>query len=145
MFSAVLMDQFDPDHHGSFDADAQAAMARNVFTNLQGSEYYTHLNVAGEAVPLDRYADFLAGIEGDRVVYRFRLPIEPAPDPRLARVSVELYDPEYFVELSFDERSIALVGSGSEACRIRIVDDDDNPIYFGQVVPRKIDLVCTTA
>ncbi len=146
MFSQVLIQDFDVDIDGVLNEHEQAALQREAFADVRDFGYFTHLRVGGRPVPFDRATEFGARIDGERtdgrLVYRFRLPLPEPADPRTAPVTVGLYDPEYYVEVGYDDAAIALTGEGSAGCRTEIGVDEAHPIYYGLVLPRKIDLVC---
>src|SRR5262245_14835223 len=48
LFSATVIDQFDTDKDGRFDAKERAALEQGAFANLREYAYFTYLTVDGD-------------------------------------------------------------------------------------------------
>jgi ABC-type uncharacterized transport system substrate-binding protein len=145
VISATLVTDFDANGDGTFDEAEQAQLAGVSLEGMAEYGYFTHPYVDGTAVPVAAIADFTARIEGDRVAYRFAVPLPEPIDPRRARLTVGLYDEEFFMSFAYADPAAVLSGAGAEGCATTVREDSDHPIYFGFVLPQVIDVVCETS
>lgn len=102
-FSAQLLQDFDGDGDGSFDAAEAIALHDGAFVSLRDYGWFTHLYLDGVDQEAPEPTAFQAIAEGDYVRYRFELPLASPVDPAATRLEVAIYDQEYYVEVLLDE------------------------------------------
>ncbi len=145
-FGGFVIGEHDVDHDGSFDPAETAALRQSAFDNLQELDYFTHLRIDGEAMPLREVETFQASIEDGVLVYEFTLPLPQPVDPAAAELALGIYDPDYYVEVLLDEHDpVRFTGLPSGACTFAIREDSEHPIYYGMVLPLAITLACAAS
>jgi ABC-type uncharacterized transport system substrate-binding protein len=146
LFSSFVIEEHDADGNGAFDPGELAGVQEGAFSNLAEYGWFTHARIEGEAVALDRVADFRASIADGILSYDFTLPLPEPVDPAAASVAVGVYDPEYYVEVLFDrEDPVRFAGMEPGACIFDIREDTEHAIYYGMVYPLVITLSCAVS
>lgn len=141
-FSSTLLEDFDADGDGSFDAAEAAALHDNAFVSLRDYGWFTHLYLDGEARPSPEPSGFQAVAEGALVRYRFDL-LLPAPvDPAATLFEVAVYDQEYYVELLLDADRPVTLEAAPPACRATVTEDETRAYYFDMIYPQMISIDC---
>jgi ABC-type uncharacterized transport system substrate-binding protein len=114
----------------------------HAFSNLANYGYFTHVWAAGKPVGVAKQVSaFAARMDGDKLAYTFTLPLAAPTDPKALRIGV--WDDTYYVDVGPAKgQSVRLEGAGSEACHVRIIDDKDHLIYYGQVTPKVMEVTC---
>lgn len=141
LFSGALRDQFDPNKTGKFDGQALANLKEDAARGLKEFNWFTHLTIGGKKLAIAEGKDFSAAIEGDRVVYRFTVPIAPPVDPAQTSVTLSLYDQSFYIDVALAKEKPVRV-EGATPCKTAIVTDKANPLYYGMFYPQRIDLQC---
>jgi ABC-type uncharacterized transport system substrate-binding protein len=141
MFSGALRDQFDPEKTGHFSGKALADLRADANKGLKDFNWFTHLKIGGKKLIIAEGKDFTATIEGERVVYRFTVPIEPPVDPAKVPVTLSLYDQSFYIDVELAESNPVRI-EGTNACKTKVVIDKGNPLYYGMFFPQRIDLTC---
>jgi ABC-type uncharacterized transport system substrate-binding protein len=140
-FSAALRDQFDPNKTGSFSGQALADLRADANRGLKEFNWFTHLKIGGKKLIITEGKDFTAAIEGDKVVYRFTVPITPPIDPVTTPVTLSLYDQSFYIDVEPAKQNPVRM-EGATPCKTTIVIDKSNPLYYGMFFPQRIDLQC---
>lgn len=148
-FSAAIIDEFDTDGDGRFSDAERTALKAGAFDPVSESGYFTHVRVGGEPLNDGRREiggarDFDAEIVDGRLVYNFTVLLaEPVALRSGDRITIGVYDQSYYVDVSFASTdSISLAGNAPGGCTHQLIDDADNPIYFGMVIPKAIRVSC---
>lgn len=141
LFSSALRDQFDPNKTGRFDGEALANLKADAANGLKEFNWFTHLKIGGKKVTVAEGKDFSATIEGDRVVYRFTVPVTPPVDPATTPVTLSLYDQSFYIDVALAKQNPIRI-EGATPCKTATVTDKANPLYYGMFYPQRIDLVC---
>ncbi len=141
LFSSALRDQFDPNKTGKFDGKALADLKADAANGLKDFNWFTHLIVGGKKLTVAEGKDFSAAIEGDRVVYRFIVPVSPPVDPAATPVTLSLYDQSFYIDVALAKENPVRI-EGTTPCKTKIVTDKGNPLYYGMFFPQRIDLTC---
>ena len=142
MLSAVLIQDFDKNADGRYDAAEQAALTAELLKNMSEYGYFTHVQVDASFIELAG-VDGMAAEIGDKVVtMTFRARLAEPVDPRAHRITIGVYDPEYYIDFDLPAASVRLNAPPLDLCRPVAREDKLNPIYFGYVNPEVIDVVC---
>ncbi|MCX7353687.1 MAG: DUF1007 family protein [Alphaproteobacteria bacterium] len=141
LFSSALRDQFDPNKTGKFDGQALANLKADATNGLKEFNWFTHLTIGGKKLVVAEGKDFSATIEGDRVVYRFTVPVVPSVNPAATPVTLSLYDQSFYIDVALAKENPVRI-EGATPCKTAIVTDKGNPLYYGMFFPQRIDLVC---
>ena len=143
IFSSDLVNQFDPEGDGTFDATESADVRENVLPNLKQFHYFTYIWVDGK--PLDQIdpADFVATLDNGIVTFRMRVPLPEPVDPLSRKLAVEVNDREYFVEVALAQQDpVAMENADGVPCKAAVRDDPANAYYGGFVIPQEVSLQC---
>jgi len=145
-FGSFVIEEHDLDDDGAFDVAEVSAIRDSAFSNLREFDYFTHLRVDGEKLPLHYVSAFSARIEDEIVVYEFTMPLPEPLDPGKSAIAASVYDVEYYVEVLLDQYDpVRFEGLPSGGCTYEIHEDAANPIYYGMVYPLAITLNCATS
>ncbi len=143
VFGSAIIDQFDKNKDGKFDAKELAALEQGAFANLREFDYFTHLTVDDKAIPTKAVKGFTARVANGKLVYSFTVPVEPGVDPLASRVVLGLYDQSYFVDIQLGGRAgVKYEGVGGMDCRTDLAENMRKPIYGGQIFPLEMFLTC---
>ena len=142
-YSDVLLDSVRPKGKGKLDEKAVKELYENDFANLKDYEYFIHLRLAGKKFPVREVSDFSATVVNGRVVFRFTVQLPSPVDPVATAITLGVYDESYFTDVAFaEEHPIHFEGGADAACRYSVREDRNNPIYFGMVFPKLLQLEC---
>ena len=142
MLSAVLIHDYDADDDGRLDDAEQRSMGENAFADVADYGFFTHLRVDGDVIAVQQQGALAARIDGAQVIYRFSLePLVPV-SPVLQSVALAFYDESFYIEMTVTEDSFSLTGGEADGCLTTLGPDRDHPIFFGLVIPTKVDLTC---
>jgi ABC-type uncharacterized transport system substrate-binding protein len=145
-FGSFVIEEHDVDGDGAFDAAEIGAIRDSAFSALREYDYFTHVRVDGDELPLDEVSAFTARVEDGVLVYEFAMPLPDLIDPGQRAVSASVYDVEYYVEVLLDQYDpVRFEGIPSGGCTYEIREDADNPIYYDMVYPLAITLNCATS
>lgn len=101
LFSSPLILDYDRDRDGRFGPEETRALKAGAFDNLSKFHWFISVQEGGKALPLGSPRNFSAEIKGNRLVYRFDIPMVlswAATGSR--RISILVYDESYFVAYS---------------------------------------------
>lgn len=143
---SVIIQDFDTDGDGAFDADETAKLQAEAFSNLKEFSYLTHIWLDGAKFTPERVDDFAARIDDGNLIYEFTVPLAEPVDAKTTPVSLGVYDETFYIYVGYDEHDpVRFAGIDSGVCGYEIREDKENPIYFGVVFPLKIELRCATS
>jgi ABC-type uncharacterized transport system substrate-binding protein len=106
VFSAMLRGDFDMDRNGRFDAREQQAVHDGAFTNLRKYGYFTLLRRGDRRTSPESIRDFSARIAGDRVTYRFFVPLS-AQEGR-GDFSLAIFDTTFYTNVEYSSQAVTL-------------------------------------
>jgi ABC-type uncharacterized transport system substrate-binding protein len=136
MFSSMIIGDFDTDGDGSFSPAEVKRVREGAFSNLKNFHYFTYVRVEGRDRPFDSVREFQAFIRGNTLVYDFFIPMGIAVDSRKTRCTVAAYDESYYCDVIFVEDEPLRVENGAGySLTYSVVQNKDQPIYFGQILP----------
>jgi ABC-type uncharacterized transport system substrate-binding protein len=143
VFSGDLVNQFDPEGDGKFDALESKDVGEHVLPNLKQFHYFTYIWVDGKQLDQIDPADFVASLEGGIVTFQMKMPLPQPVDPRTQALAVEVYDREYFVAVDLAQSDpVALENAGDLPCGTTVRDDVESAYFGGVIMPQEIALQC---
>jgi ABC-type uncharacterized transport system substrate-binding protein len=146
MFGSYVIEEQDADRNGKLDSGEIASIEANAFSNLRDYDYFTHVRIDGNEMPLRKVTGFTARIDNGVLVYEFPMPLPQTIDPRASQFAAGIYDPKYYVDVLLDEDDpVRFEGLPSGACTYAIQEDREHPIYYRLVHPLTIILSCETS
>lgn len=141
-FSTMLVEEFDKDQSGSFDAEEIADLKRDAFDSTAEFNYFTHILVDGALRPVSGIDHFEAKLIGDSLVYVFTVQLDAPVDPRRHRLTLGLYDPSFYVDVALAEGEANRAEQMPSGCSFVMEEDSLNPIYYGMVYPYVTRIAC---
>lgn len=103
--SADLIYSYDLDDDRRISAAESRDLHDNAFQHLRNVGYFIQVSVAGQGVDLPEAREFQASIRGDRMIYRFTLPVE-VDWAIVEDVGLAMFDQSYFIQFSVDEARV---------------------------------------
>jgi ABC-type uncharacterized transport system substrate-binding protein len=145
-FGSFVIEEHDVNGDSALDAAEVNAIRDSAFSNLREYDYFTHVRIDGDKLPLHEVSAFTARIESGVLVYEFAMPLPEPVDPGEDGFAASVYDVEYYVEVLLDQYDpVRFEGIPSGGCTYAIHEDAENPIYYGMVYPLAITLNCATS
>ena len=142
-YGEMLARDFDKNRNKTFDPDEIKAIQANAFSSLVRYNYFTHLRVGGAKVAFKEVASFTASVGESGVRYQFTLALPQPLDPAEKPIGLSVYDESYYIEILLDEQDpVRFEGVANAACHFKVVEDKENPIYFGLVYPQQMVVAC---
>ncbi|NJB69119.1 ABC-type uncharacterized transport system substrate-binding protein [Desulfobaculum xiamenense] len=138
MFGATLLEDYDANHDGAFDAAERRTLKSEAFDNLRNYGYFTYLTVGGTRKPVSQVADFGAGVDGDGMYYSF---VVPCRVPAGTEVRLAVFDPEYYVDFYTPEDSaVSVEGASALSVRHAVAPNPNLTFSTWLVTPTEITL-----
>jgi ABC-type uncharacterized transport system substrate-binding protein len=105
IFSDDLLNQFDADGNGTFDKLESDAVGKGVLPNLKLFHYFTYVWADGKELEAITPTDFVASADKKRIVtFEMKVPLPKPVDPRGQALATEIYDHEFYVEVTWRRR-----------------------------------------
>jgi ABC-type uncharacterized transport system substrate-binding protein len=143
IFSDTLIQQFDANGDGAFDAAESKAVAKGTLPNLKKFWYFNYAWVDGKDVGIIDPINFVAAAKNKIVTLVFTVKLPKPVDPKTQKLKVEINDREFYVEVDLaKDQPILFNGNQGVACTPKIRDDTENAYYGGFVYPQEITLSC---
>lgn len=141
--SRRLLDLYDADADGRFDATEMAALHQSLAEDLEPLGYFTEVTQAGRALSLPAPAAFHATSEAGivTVTLGFRLDV-PLDVSEGRSVEIVLRDRDYTAAFRLADATPVILRGGEGACGYRLQDRRDLAYFGGLVVPQAIVLSC---
>ncbi len=128
LYTAFVSGGLDKDSDGQADEDVLAELLQANMTSLRDYDYFTRVEVGGEAQRFDKARDAENWVERDKLRMRFFLPLAEPVSPQDGQLRYAVYDPTYYVELIHSPAADAIVLSGaSETCSYALQAPNPNP------------------
>jgi len=118
-FSAYATQGLDTDGDGQMSAEELKPLAEVNVASLAEYGYFTELLAGGEPVKLGEPEDYWLQPSGDRVILHFTLPLKE-PMATSAPVTLEVYDPEYFVAFTLPSKEAVRLVEAPASCQITV-------------------------
>jgi len=143
VFSDQLLQQFDTDHDGKFNAAESKQVGATVLPNVKQFHYFTYVWMDKKELAPIPPTDFKAMAEKGIVTFDFLVALPKPLDPRTQSIAVEVYDHEFFVEVDLHKTMpVRFDGLQGTACQPKIRDDTARAYFGGFVNPQEITLSC---
>jgi ABC-type uncharacterized transport system substrate-binding protein len=118
MFSTFATQGLESKEKGKFTREELAPLAQVNVESLKEYDYFTYARVNGKKTalnpPVDYYLDFTDGLLTLHFTLPFKTPV------KAQSLSVEMYDPTWFVDFSFAERDpVHLTGAPAD-CKLTV-------------------------
>lgn len=129
MFSSVIINDYDKDQDGSFNAAEIGIIKDEAFSNLKDFHYLTYINIDNKPFEFKYIKNFKAGKKGNNVFYTFEIPCHVKALTDFSEVRLTQQDKTFFIDVSYvDEKPIAFLNQENYAARAFIKDNSE--AYF---------------
>lgn len=135
VFSAMLRGDFDMDRNGRFDEREQQAVHDGAFTNLRKYGYFTLLRRGDRRTSPEAIRDFSARIAGDRVTYRFFIPLS-AQEGR-GDFNLAIFDTTFYTNVEYSSKAVTLTQTvaGQPVPTVSRSVNKNFPVYYNPADP----------
>jgi ABC-type uncharacterized transport system substrate-binding protein len=118
MYSTFAVEGLPQKTKGMFTREELAPLAEVNITTLKDSDYFTFAKIGGKEVEFGDASDYWLDYKDEVLTLNFTLPFQ-APQ-KSTDLSIEVYDPTYFVDFAFAEKDgVALIGAPAQ-CKAAI-------------------------
>ena len=102
-FSAFATQGLDTNHDGKLEPGELKGLAHTNVTSLKYYRYFTWLSIGGKQIKLKDPEQYFLRMAGGLLTLYYQLPLATPTRPGPA-MTLEIYDPEYFVAFTFDRQ-----------------------------------------
>lgn len=118
-YSAMAVQGLDADGDGKYSEKELDPLAKVNIDSLQEFGYFTFVREKGndKFLPLKPPEDYSIDYDGNVITLHFTLPLETPVDPKSKELTVDVYDPSFFVAFGFAEKApVKVSGTPASGC-----------------------------
>jgi ABC-type uncharacterized transport system substrate-binding protein len=125
-YSAMAVQGLDTNGDGTFSKAERQPLAEVNVKSLKDSDYFTFVHIGdGDALPLKPPQDYSLDYDKGVITLHFTLPLETPLDARSQAITVDVYDPSFFVAFGFaNEAPVKLSGAAVKGCVANVEKPD---------------------
>jgi len=138
-YSELVRGDFDQDGDGKLSQRELDALVGVSAASLSEHSFFTHLRIGDDRPLVAAVRDFYIEDDGERVSYRFRVPLRQAVDVNETPFAVGLFDDTYYVDIAVADSKVEVP---DPACRLVPKEALDEPLYYGMIYPTYYHLAC---
>ena len=114
-FSAFATQGLDANHDGKLSQRELAGLAKTNVTSLKFYRYFTWLSIGKQQIKLKDPDQYFLHMDNGLLTLFYQLPlaVPTAPGPQM---TLEIYDPEYFVAFTFDKKQPIMLYHAPAGC-----------------------------
>ena len=119
-YSAMAVQGLDGDGDGKYSKEELDPLAKVNVESLGEFGYFTFVRTAEDEkfLPLKPPEDYSIDYDGTAVTLHFTLPLETPVDPKAKDVTIDVYDPSFFVAFGFAEKTpVKVSGTPADGCK----------------------------
>jgi ABC-type uncharacterized transport system substrate-binding protein len=119
MFSAFAVQGIDSAKRGVYTRQELAELAKTNVESVKEFEYFTVAKIDGKAVEFaDPPDDYYLEYKDEVLTLHLTLPLKTPVKAR--NVDIEIYDPSYFVDFSFEKGNAVVLAGAPAACKLTL-------------------------
>lgn len=121
-YSAMAVQGLDANGDGTYTTKELAELAKVNVDSLEEFAYFTFVREAGDQsfVPLNGPEDYWIEYGDTVLTLHFTLPLKTPIDPGQEGVTLDVYDPSFFVAFGFAEKDPVKVGGIASHCTVKV-------------------------
>lgn len=126
-YSAMAVQGLDADGDGTYSKEELDPLAKVNVESLGEFAYFTFVREAGKDkfLPLKPPEDYSIDYDGTLITLHFTLPLETPVDPKAQDVTIDVYDPSFFVAFGFAEKTpVKISGAPAPGCTANVETPD---------------------
>ena len=124
MFTAYATQGLPQKTKGQFTREELADLAKTNAESLKEYDYFTHAKAGADkqrfADPVDYYLEYKDNVLTLHFTLPFRAPV------KAKALTIEVFDPQYFIDLSFAEKEPAKLDGAPAGCKVDLVRPNAN-------------------
>ena len=118
MFSAFATQGIESKKKGEFTREELAPLAEVNVTSLKEFDFFTSAKADGKKAAFQQPIDYYLEYKDNVLTLTFTLPLEKPVKSK--KLQVEIYDPTYFIDLSFADKDPVALKSAPAACKLAV-------------------------
>lgn len=125
-YTAMAVQGLDADGDGVYSKEELEPLAKVNVDSLQEFDYFTFVRLAGDDafLPLKPPVEYWVEYDNTALTLHFTLPLETPVAPRAKAVTVDVYDPSFFVAFGFAEKAPVTVAGTAAGCAAAVDTPD---------------------
>ena len=126
-YIAMAVQGLDANGDGVYSKEELEPLAKVNVDSLKEFAYFTFVRVGGDEkfLPLKPPVDYWVEYDDTVLTLHFTLPLETPLDPRDKAVTIDVYDPSFFVAFGFAEKApVKVAGSPAVGCSANVDTPD---------------------
>ena len=116
-FSAYAVQGLDTNKDGKYSREELQPLAEVNVTSLREFGYFTVLKAQGKRAAFDPPKDYWLEHKDGRLVLHFTLPLKAPVEAGSDDVSIDVYDPTFFVSFAFDKDAPVALSGARSGCK----------------------------
>ena len=133
MYSTFATQDTDAKVKGQFTREELAPLAEVNMTSLKEYDYFTYAKAGSQKLTFANPVDYWLEFKDSLLILHFTLPF--AKPVRAAKLNVDVFDPEYFIDFSFAEKNpVALAGAPTD-CKLKVIKPEEASAQGVQRLP----------
>jgi ABC-type uncharacterized transport system substrate-binding protein len=142
-YSRTLLDEFDRDRDGVFNAAETAALRDKLIADLRRKRFLTSLSIGNKSAAGLEPVGFQAENHNGLVTVTFAFSVAAPIDLRGQRLDVEVKDRDYTAAFKLAENApLQIRGDFDNKCHVSVAPDPQGAYFAKLVVPDQITLTC---
>lgn len=137
-YGQYLFDDAQEHQPGDTPAVRLQGLAGEILDNLDEYRWYSHLQMADEAIEIAAAGNPRMAMEAGLLHFRFRLELAEPVDPAGAALEYKVYDPTYFIEILHQEphgtRIVDASGLVHATCEARLERPRPDPAVLARAM-----------
>lgn len=136
-YSSMLIMQFDKNKDGKLSPKEIAELKGKSFDGLIDYEFFTSIEINSRKFKFNSAADFSPSIAGNRMIYRFFIPINREIGKKTT-LKINVFDPSIYIDFSIKDQPVILNASGVKASCELIDHSNDKSFMDGETAVKEV-------
>lgn len=121
-YSAMAVQGLDADGDGVYSREELEPLAKVNVDSLKEFAYFTFVRAGKEEtfLPLKPPVDYSIDYDKTVITLHFTLPLQTPLDPRAKGVTIDVYDPSFFVAFGFAEKAPVKITGSAPGCTAKL-------------------------
>jgi ABC-type uncharacterized transport system substrate-binding protein len=122
-YSGYAIEGLDTDGDGQFSPGELATLAEENIKALQEYDYFVYPRAGTEKVKWGAVSDYGIGRDDQELLQmQFVIPLQTPVDPRRAAFTFQVYDPSYYIDISYSEKDpLRTIGALPTGCNLALL------------------------
>jgi len=131
MFSAFATQGLESKKKGQFTREELQPLAEVNVTSLKDFDFFTNAKTDGKKAAFSDPVDYYLEFKDNVLTLHFMLPLKTPVKAK--HLQLDIYDPTYFVDFSFDEKDPVALKGAPAACKLAVARPNDPTTQGKQV------------